>query len=237
MKRLVVLAALLLVVAAWPGTVTAQTTKVEFRNGEVLAVDGNIVTVRGQEGVKQFVVPEDFQFDIDGKQLTVRELKPGMKYTAMVTTRETPIEVTTTEVREAEVVYASAGAVVVRNVQTKELRKFTTEELRSQNLVVYKDGKQIDASKLKKGDRVSATVVTRHPPEVLTEQDLAVFVASAPPPPPPPPPPAPKAAPAPPPPPPPPAELPKTGSPLPLVGLAGVVLLGLGAGARWLRSR
>lgn len=234
MRRLLWVAAIVVVVLAWAQPAGAQTTTVEFRNGEVLAVDGTIVTVRGPEGVKQFDVPPDFKFDIDGKQLTVRELKPGMKYTAMVTTRETPIDVTTTEVREAEVVYATAGTIVTRNLQTKEIRKFTTQELRSHNLVLYMNGKQIEPSKLRKGDRVTATIVTKYPPEILTEKDLSVFVASAPPPPPPPPP-APKAEPAPPPPPPPPAELPKTGSPLPLVGLAGLVLLGVGAGARWLR--
>ena len=235
MRRLLVLAGLLLVVAAWPGAASAQSTTVEIRDGEVLAVDGNVVTVRGPQGVKQFVVPEDFRFDINGQKLSVHELKPGMKYTAMITTTETPVEVTTTEVREAEVVYATTATIVVRNLQTKELKKFSTADLKSKNLVLYKDGRQIDPGSLRKGDRVSATIVTKMPPEIITDQDLKVFVASAPPPPPPP---APKAAPvtAPPPPPPPPAkELPKTGSSLPLVGLAGVVLVGLGIGTRMLR--
>src|SRR5512137_1096125 len=119
MRRVFLITLLLAVAAASLALVTpasAQSTTMEIRDGEVLAVDGNVVTVRGPQGVKQFVVPEDFQFNIDGKMLTVRDLKPGMKYAAVVTTKETPVEVTTTEVREAEVVYASTGTVVVRNL-------------------------------------------------------------------------------------------------------------------------
>ncbi len=237
MRRVLLMAGLLVLVAACLPLATpasAQSTTMELRNGEVLAVDGNVVTVRGPQGVKQFVVPENYQFDMNGKKLTVRDLKPGMKYTAMITTTETPIDVTTTEVRQAEVVYATAGVVVVRNLETNELRKFTVKDLRTNNVVVLMDGKEVEPSALKKGDKITATIVTKHPPEIITEQDLKVFVAQ----PPPPKPPRPAAA-APPPPPPPPAEpakkLPKTGSSLPLVGLSGLVLLGLGAGVGILR--
>ena len=239
MRRVFLIALLLTVAAASPALVTpasAQTTTMELRNGEVLAVDGNVVTVRGPQGVKQFVVPDNYRFDMNGQKLSVRDLKPGMKYTAMITTTETPIDVTTTDVKEAEVVYSTAGVVVVRDLETKELKKFTVQELRTRNVVVLVGGKEVEPSKLKKGDKLTATIVTKHPPEIITDQDLKVFVAQ-PPPPPPPPKPAPVAAPAPPPPPPPPepAKLPKTGSSLPLVGLSGLVLLGLGVGASVLR--
>jgi len=238
MIRVFLIALLLTFAAASPALVTpasAQTTTMELRNGEVLAVDGNVVTVRGPQGVKQFVVPDNYRFDMNGQKLSVRDLKPGMKYTAMITTTETPIDVTTTDVREAEVVYSTAGVVVVRDLETKELKKFTVQELRTRNVVVLVDGKEVEPSKLKKGDRLTATIVTKHPPEIITDQDLKVFVAK-PAPPPPPPKPAPVAAPAPPPPPAePPKKLPKTGSSLPLVGLSGLVLLGLSVGASVLR--
>jgi len=238
MRRVFLIALLLTFAAASPALVTpasAQTTTMELRNGEVLAVDGNVVTVRGPQGVKQFVVPDNYRFDMNGQKLSVRDLKPGMKYTAMITTTETPIDVTTTDVREAEVVYSTAGVVVVRDLETKELKKFTVQELRTRNVVVLVDGKEVEPSKLKKGDRLTATIVTKHPPEIITDQDLKVFVAK-PAPPPPPPKPAPVAAPATPPPPAePPKKLPKTGSSLPLVGLSGLVLLGLSVGASVLR--
>jgi hypothetical protein len=239
MRRVLLVAGFLMVVAAGLALMApanAQTTRMELRNGEVLAVDGNVVTVRGPQGVKQFVIPEGFQFEMDGRKLSVHDLKPGMKYSAMITTTEAPIDVTTTDVREGEVVYTAGNTVVVRDLDTREIKKFTSEELKSRNLVLYVDGKQTDPASLRKGDRITATIVTKYPPKILTEQDLKVFVAQPPPPPPAPKPaPAPVAAPAPPPPPPPPAKLPKTGSPLPLVGLSGVVLLGLGISVGALR--
>src|SRR5512136_208223 len=99
MRRLLVMVALIMVATAGLALVApamAQTTTIELRSGEILAVHGNVVTARGPMGVKQFVVPEDFRFDMDGKKLSVHELKPGMKVTAMITTTETPIEATTT---------------------------------------------------------------------------------------------------------------------------------------------
>jgi len=235
MRRKFVLAALSLIVLGGlvlPAPALAQTTTMELRSGEILAVDGNIVTARGPNGVRQFVVSEDFKFDMDGQQLTVHQLKPGMKVTAMITTTEIPVEVTTTEVKSGEVIYASQGAVVIKNLETNEYKKFTTEELRDRNLVLYMSGQRIEPSKLKKGDRLTATIVTKEPPQVVTAQDVQVFIAKEAPP-------APKpvvvAAAAPPPAPAAPAKLPKTGSGLPLVGLLGVLLLGLGLGAGMMR--
>jgi hypothetical protein len=40
-----------------------------------------IVTLEGGEN-KQYQVPADFRFDVDGKQLSAMELKPGMKLSA-----------------------------------------------------------------------------------------------------------------------------------------------------------
>ena len=210
------------------GAAQAQTKSMEFRNGEVLAVDGNVVTVRGQDGVKQFVVPDDFWFEMEGKQYTLKDLKPGMKYNAMVTKIETPIEVTATEIRQGEVVYNAGGTIVVRDTATKEMKQFTPQDLKTKGVVVYMDGKEMDPMKLRKGDKFSATIVTKMPPKVITEHELAVFASAPPKPatvasnmPPPPPPSQPARA---------PAELPKTGSLLPLIGLVGTALTGIGAG-------
>ncbi len=241
MRRVLVTTGLLMVViVGWAvsAPTMAQLTTVELRSGEILAVDGNIVTARGPAGVRQFVVPEDFRFDMDGQKLSVHQLKPGMKVTAMVTTTETPIEVTTNEVRDAEVVYVSAGTIIVKDLKTNENRQFTTAQLRDLDLVVYRAGERVDVTKLKKGDRLSATIVTKLPPMIVTDTELKAFVSSPPPPPRPVAKPAPAAESTPPPPPPPaaaPKKLPKTGSSLPLIGIVGVALLGLGIASTLVR--
>lgn len=208
------------------GAVFAQETTYDIKSGEVLQVNGNTLVVRGPNGVREFVVADDFRFDMDGKQLSVHELKPGMKLTALIKTTSTPIEMTMTEVRNAEVIHTIGNSLVVRNLDDGKYRKFTTDEIKDLGIIVYKDGQVVPASSLQKGDRVSATIITKLPPVVMTDRDVQVLAQNAPPAPAKPKPaPAPaEAAPAPAPAP----ALPKTASPLPLIGLAGALALAAG---------
>ena len=69
----------------------AQQTETEVRRGEVVYVSGNDLVVKTEAGqIKHFVVPEGATAVVDGKTLTVRDLKPGMKLTQTITTTETP---------------------------------------------------------------------------------------------------------------------------------------------------
>ena len=47
-------------------------------------------TPGSEPGDYQYTVPDDFRFTIDGKKLSVSELKAGMKGTATVTTTTSP---------------------------------------------------------------------------------------------------------------------------------------------------
>jgi LPXTG-motif cell wall-anchored protein len=221
---------LLAVFVLTAGLAVAQQTTLEIKNGQVLKVEGNTLIVRTAEGVKSVEVPQDFRFDMDGKKLAVGDLKPGMMLTAFITTTEKPVEMTATEVRTGTVVHNIGGAIVIRN-QDGELKKFTTKDIRAMN--VTKDGKPIDLQTIKVGDVLSATVVSKQPPSTITEKEFKVIAAEAPQPKPvavaqAQPQPAPKPA---------PRALPKTASPLPLIGLAGLALMGLGAGLTAIRRR
>jgi LPXTG-motif cell wall-anchored protein len=206
------------------GIAAAQQQVIEIRNGTVLAVDGNRLVVRGPAGVREFLVPDDFRFDMDGKSLSVHDLKPGMPIMAKITTTQTPIEMTTTEVREAKVIHTIGSAFAVRTKEG-EAKKFSAKDVEERNIIIYRDGKAISPYDLKKGDNITATVVTELPPQILTTEELEVFVQQPPrrkpvrvarvqrtPPPPPP------------------AQLPKTGSRLPWIGLGGLLALAVGAG-------
>ena len=59
-------------------------------------------------------VPPDFRFTVDGKQLSVSDLKPGMKGTATVTTTTTIRPVYVTEMREGQVMRASDQSITVK---------------------------------------------------------------------------------------------------------------------------
>jgi len=198
---------------------------IEIRNGVVLGVHGNILTVRGPEGVKQFAVPEDFRFNMDGRMLSVYDLKAGMPIAAKITTTETAVDMTTTEVKQAKVIHTIGTAFAVKTTDGKTM-KFSSKDIEKRRIVIHKDGKQISPYDLKKGDNISAIVVTELPPQIITDTEIQAFVAMPPQPRPvmvakvqrtPPPPPAPR-------------QLPKTASRLPWLGLAGLISLALGAG-------
>src|SRR6266850_5962018 len=90
-QRLVVGAAALIA-----GIALAQTTKTEIRSGEVVYVSGKQVVVKLDDGqVKMFDVPESARFTVDGREVTVHELKPGTRLTRTIETTSTPRTVTT----------------------------------------------------------------------------------------------------------------------------------------------
>lgn len=206
--------------------IAQSVTTVEVRRGQVLAVHGNDLVYRGQDGVKTVTVPDDFRFDVQGQQLSVHELKPGMTLKAVIKTTTKVVPMTVTEVRSGTIVHTQGGAVVLKRDSDGELVKITKKTIQESGALVTKDGKPIDMTTLRTGDKISATVVTKYPPEVITEEEMKVYAVKTPqkPAPPPPPVPAPAVKPA-----PAPKVLPKTASPLPLIGLAGLAMLGAGA--------
>ena len=154
----------------------AQTTStLDVRNFEVISVDGNKLVVRDEKGTQEISVPDDFRFTVDGKKMAVSDLKPGMKGTAAVTTTTTVKPVFVTEVREAEVLRASPISMTVRTADGA--RKFTQTELDTKGIRIYKDGNSVRLSDVKKGDKLSATVVTYGAPVVLTEKEVQAVLA------------------------------------------------------------
>ena len=228
------------------------TTATETKAFEVIAVDGNNLVVRLPEGTREMTVPEDFRFNVDGRQMSVHELMPGMRGTATITTRTTMTPVTVTEVKDGQVVQASGGAIIVRTAEG--VKSFTQGDVDKRGVKIMKDGKPASISDFHSGDRLTATIVTSRPPRTVTEKEVQATLARAEPAPAPPPSPAaaptPSAA-APAPPsaaaparpaaqgraePPSSRSLPKTASPLPLLALTGLASI-LGAAALAVRRR
>lgn len=213
------------------GSASAQqtTTGTETKTFEVIAVDGNQLVVRLPEGTRELTVPDDFRFTIDGRQMSVHELKPGMKGTATITTRTTVTPVTVTEVKNGEVVQASGGSILVRT--DEGFKMFTQGDVDKRGVKILRQGQPARISDFRSGDRLTATIVTAQPPKIVSEKDVQATLARAEPAAPPSA--ATKPATAPPTPaatagavaPPPSKKLPRTASPLPLLGLAGLASL------------
>ena len=153
----------------------AQTTS-DTKNFEVIAVEGSRLVFRDQNGTHEITVPNDFRFTVDGKPTAVGELKPGMKGTATVTTTTTITPVVVTEVREGEVLRASDLSMTVRTADGNT-RRFTQGELTKRGIEIVKDGKAVRIADLKKGDKLSAVIITSGPPVVLTEKEVQAVLA------------------------------------------------------------
>ena len=98
------------------GVAVAQTTtsSTQTKKFQIIAVDGNTLVVKLPEGTRELTVADDFRFNVDGKQLSVRELKAGMAGTANITTTTTVTPVVVTEVKEGTVVKAMGTSIIVR---------------------------------------------------------------------------------------------------------------------------
>ncbi len=117
MKRLVTqltLAVAIVGAAAVSSLAQTTSTKTETKNFTVLAVDGNNLDVRLPEGTRELTVPDDFRFTVNGQQLSVHDLKVGMKGSATITTRTTVTPVTVTEVKNGTIMQRSGNSIIVR---------------------------------------------------------------------------------------------------------------------------
>ena len=159
----------------------AQETKKEVvtKNFEIISVDGSRVVYRTASGVKEMSLPDDFKLDMNGKKIGVHDLKPGMKGTAYLTTITTTQPVVLTEVRNAEVLAVAGHAVIVRG--ENGYRKFTLDDVNDRNISIMKDGQPVELSQLRVGDKLTAMIVTRGAPVVITEAELRASVAALPP--------------------------------------------------------
>ncbi len=201
-----------------------KTTTVE--KAQVVSVTGNDLVVKMSDGeIRHFPnVPESTRVTVDGQQLGIHDLKPGMTLQRTITTTTTPKVITTTQSVTGKVWYVQPPSSVILTLDDGTNQKFTIPKGQKFNI----NGQMVDAWGLKKGMMVSATKVVEEPITVVAQQrKLTGAMPAAPPPPPPDVPmlvlvvqaqPAPAAAattaeat--------PPPALPKTASPLPLLGV------------------
>ena len=173
---LIVMVALGLALAGAP---MAQTTsKSEVLTFEVLSVDGNFLVFHDQKGTHGLNVPNDFRFTVDGKKLSVSELKPGMKGTAVVTSTTTLVPVYVTEFREAVVLQAGPASIIVRD-QDGVRKRFSQDQLDKWGIQILKDGRLMRIGEVKEGDVLTAKIVSPVAPVAVTEQDVKATLDKA----------------------------------------------------------
>jgi hypothetical protein len=241
-------------------TTGTPTTTTSVERGEVVYVSGNDLVVKMDTGEFRHInVPDSARATVDGKELSVHDLKPGMKLQRTITTTTTPKTVTTIRSISGTVFSVTPPSTLILSFPEGGNKIYNVPK--DQKFVI--DGKTYSAFELRKGMKIGATVVSEANDNVVsqTRQTTGTAPAAAPPPPPPPPP-TPVVyvgvllievpAPATPPPPAPrglaatpaaraaaaepaPKALPHTASSLPLVGLLGLLLCTASLGIRILR--
>ena len=213
-------------------------TQVKVERGEIVNVYGDEVLVKLESGELRLVTPSPgATITVDGKQLTIKDLQPGMKVERATITTTTNRDVVTTRTIEGKVWHINPPISVILQFPDGKNKQYKIPK----GQMFEVDGKQVSAFHLKKGMNVKATVVTTvpytdiqsemkrtgtmppPPPAPAAELPIIEEVAMAAPAPAMEPEPAPKA-------------LPKTGSELPLIGLLGFLSLGASLGLRRLRA-
>jgi LPXTG-motif cell wall-anchored protein len=192
------------------------TSKQTQKSGVIQAVYGNHVVVQEASGTHEYTVPDGFKFQMNGQDVTVADLQPGMKVSATINEQTTTRDVTTTKVVSGQVVQVAPGGIVVKDSKG-QLKSYGSKDVQGRDVTIVRNGKEIPLSDLKLGDKLNATIVTTYPPQVVTKRSVTANLTPAPQPATSSPPTAVASA--------EPATLPKTGSPLPLLGLLGGIAL------------
>ncbi len=127
------------------------------------------------EGTREINVPAGFMFTVNGQQLTVGQLKPGMKGTATITTKTTVTPVTVTEVKSGTVMQSSGNSIIVRTGD--QVKMFTQGDIDKRGVKILRDGRPATISDFRQGDQLTATIVTSMPPHVMTEKEVQATLA------------------------------------------------------------
>jgi hypothetical protein len=156
---------------------------VTVERGEVVLVSGNDLVVKMDDGsIRHFAnVPESVKVDVDGQQLGIHDLKPGMKLQRTIVVTTVPKTITTVKSVTGKVWHVSPPNSVILTLEDGTNQQFSIPK--GQKFTV--DGQVTDAWGLKKGQTISATKIVEEPITVMQQQRK--LTGSMPPPPPAPP--------------------------------------------------
>src|SRR5215470_16808643 len=139
----------------------APSKEATVEHGEVVLVQGNDLFVKMEDGSIKHIanVPDSARVDVDGQQLGIHDLKPGMKLQRTVTVTTTPQVITTVKTVTGKVWHVNPPGSVILTLEDGTNQQFKIPK--GQKFTV--NGQQTDAWGLKKGMTVSATKVVEEP--------------------------------------------------------------------------
>jgi hypothetical protein len=151
-------------------------TKVE--RGEVVTVSGNDLVVKMADGtLRNFEnVPASAKVTVDGKQLGVKDLKPGMKLQRTITTTTTPMTITTVETVKGKVWAITPPLSIILTLEDSKNQQFKIPEDQKFNV----DGQMVDAFAVRKGMIITAAKITEQPAVEVTQSKTVTGQAAPP---------------------------------------------------------
>lgn len=204
-------------------TTESNAVKTTTHSGVVETVAGNKVVLREADGLHEYNPPPGFNFQLDGKDVGVADIKPGMGVNATITDKVTTRQVKVTRIDSGTVAQVTPGGFVLRD--KSGYTSYNFKDAAGNDISFVQDGKEIPLRDVKVGDRLTGTFVSTLPQQEISQRSVVAKATDPTPPPAPTPAPVAVAAAT-------PRKLPKTASPLPLLGLLALVSGGIALSLR-----
>jgi hypothetical protein len=151
----------------------SQTVKIE--TAEVVYVSGHDLVVRTNDGeLRHFPnISDEKTVTVAGKELTVHDLKPGMRLQRTTITSTTPRMITTVKTVKGKVWRVSPPNSIVLSLEDGTNQSFDIPKGQKFNV----NGQETDAWGLKEGMNISATAVTETPETVVSNEVIRTGTA------------------------------------------------------------
>ena len=151
-------------------------TKVD--RGEVVTASGNDLVVKMADGtLRNFEsVPESARVTVDGKQLGIHDLKPGMKLQRTITTTTTPMTITTVQTVKGKVWFINPPLSIILTLEDGKNQQFKIPEDQKFNV----DGQMVDAWGVRKGMIITATKIVEQPATEVKQEKTVTGTAPPP---------------------------------------------------------
>jgi len=139
---------------------------VDTRHTTVAYIEGNHLVVRLADGSLEAIrIPREERFNIEGQKLTLHELKPGMTLTDEIFTTEKPMMVKTVEITEGRVFYASSRRLTI-HTKEGEVVDYKIPEW----AIIKINGQEKPLHTLQRGQTITATITTEQPTMVTDRE-------------------------------------------------------------------
>jgi hypothetical protein len=152
------------------------TQTVSVDRGEVVYASGSDLVLKKDDGTVVHFANVSNTATVDGKQVAIGDLEPGMKLERAITTTTTPHTVTTVQTVTGKVWHVSPPRFVILTLEDGTNHKFDLPN----DHKVFVEGRLVDAWALKKGMKISATRVIEAPGIVVSQQTRLTGTAPAP---------------------------------------------------------